>query len=88
MGVQYGFGERDGIIFHGVQTNGVGGRLNGPADNPKGSCLGCHGTSGLDGKAMVPGFLSNKEWLPKTKHLDFSQQFALGKRNFETSFDK
>lgn len=88
MGVQYGFGEQDGIIFHGAQTNGVGGRLNGPADNPKGSCLGCHGTSGIEGMPMVPGFLTNTEWIPKAKHLDFSQQFALGKRNFETSFEK
>lgn len=87
MGVQHGFDEEDGIIFHGAQTNGVGGRLNGPADNPKGSCLGCHGTSGVEGRAMVPGFLSNTEWMPKAKHLDFSQQFALGKRNYETAFD-
>lgn len=88
MGVQYGFGEEDGIIFKGAQTNGVGGRLNGPADNPKSSCLGCHGTSGVKGKGMVPGYLSNEEWTATQTHLDFSQQFALGKRNYETEFKK
>lgn len=88
MGIQTGFGNpstKESVIFAGAQTNGVDGRLNGPADNSKGSCLGCHGTSGIPGKGMVPGFLSNQEYRPVAGHLDFSQQFALGKRNFETA---
>ncbi|MFZ4714575.1 MAG: hypothetical protein ACOYL6_12710 [Bacteriovoracaceae bacterium] len=88
MGIQTGFGapgkSKDTVIFVGAQTNGLEGRLNGPADNPKGSCLSCHGTAGVPGMGMVPGFLSNSQYKPGPGHLDFSQQFALGKRNYET----
>ncbi|MBC7693080.1 MAG: hypothetical protein H7222_15055 [Methylotenera sp.] len=91
MGVQTGFGppsqstQRESIIFQGSQTNGFLGRLNGPADNPKSSCLSCHGTAGL-GVAMSPGYIDYVNWgkPTKSKSLDFSQQFALAKRNWET----
>lgn len=86
MGVQTGFGKpstKESIIFAGAQTNGFEGRLNGPADNSKGSCLSCHATAGT-GVKMVPGFMSNSEFKKGTGYLDFSQQFALGKRNLET----
>lgn len=87
MGVQLGFGKpstKESVIFAGAQTNGVEGRLNGPADNNKSSCLGCHGTAGT-GLSMVPGLLTNSDFNKKTLgYLDFSQQFAYGRRNLET----
>lgn len=36
-----------------VQHHGVGGRLNGPVDNPISSCVSCHGQAGIS-KAGVP----------------------------------
>lgn len=33
-----------------VKTHGVGGRLNGPVDNPVSSCMSCHGNSGITKK--------------------------------------
>lgn len=86
MGVQTGFDAPDSIVFKGAATNGLKGRLNGPADNPKTSCLGCHAAAGTSAK-MVPGFLSMKMYEPfiATKALDFSQQLALAKANFETA---
>ncbi len=88
MGVQSGFDSPetgDTILFPGAFANGSAGRLNGPADNPKSSCMGCHATAGTTA-AMVPGFLSQNMFAPfvgKTT-LDFNQQFALAKSNFET----
>jgi hypothetical protein len=85
MGIQVGFGQKDSFIAPGAQTNQVEGRLNGPADNPKSSCLSCHGTAGTK-TAMVPGFMSDDEWKANNQgNLDFSQQFALAKRNIETA---
>lgn len=90
MGVQTGFDGPaetiDTIVFKGSSTNGLKGRLNGPADNPKTSCLGCHAAAGTQAK-MVPGFLSQKMYDPysSTKALDFNQQLALAKANYETA---
>lgn len=89
MGVQTGFDNPttlETIVFQGSSTNGLKGRLNGPADNPKTSCLGCHAAAGTEAK-MVPGFLSMKMFEPfaNTPALDFSQQLALAKANYETS---
>ncbi|MEZ0391048.1 MAG: hypothetical protein ACAH59_02455 [Pseudobdellovibrionaceae bacterium] len=93
IGVQSGFDDPstlDTIVFPGAFANGAGTkergyRLNGPADNPRSSCLGCHGTAGTSASS-VPGFLSEKQFLPfKGKIvLDFNQQVALAKANFET----
>ena len=86
IGVQVGFEPKDSIIFKGSQTNQVSGQLNGPADNPKSSCLGCHGTAGTK-IPMAPGTMKNTDYTGKVRnstHLDFSQQVALAKRNYET----
>ena len=71
------------------------GRLNGPADNPKSSCLGCHALAILetdelkiaDKKVGVsPGVLSNptyKTQVQKTKlHFDFNHQMRIGLDNY------
>lgn len=92
MGVQTGFdapATGDTILFGSAQANGAGGRLNGPADNPKTSCLGCHATAG-HAASMVPGFLSEKMYDPfhGKPNLDFNQQVALARRNFETEVGK
>lgn len=92
MGVQTGFEAPDTnetILFPGSYANGSGGRLNGPADNPKTSCLGCHAAAGTTA-AMIPGFLSARMWEPfrGKPALDFNQQFALAKQNFETNLSQ
>jgi hypothetical protein len=80
------------MIFAGSKTNsannvyyGANPRLmNGPADNPKASCLSCHGAAGTTIK-MVPGVKDFNEYMRvKSTGLDFSQQLALAKRNHET----
>lgn len=58
VGVQFGFEPQESLIFEGAQTNyrendevisfGDRALLNGPADNPYSSCLGCHGAAGLE----------------------------------------
>ncbi|WP_413290109.1 hypothetical protein [Bdellovibrio sp. HCB337] len=90
IGVQTGFDspeKNESLIFPGAYANGSGGRLNGPADNPKTSCLGCHAAAGT-GASMIPGFLSARMWEPflGKPALDFNQQFALAKENYETTF--
>jgi len=80
--------EGGSFIFAGSKTNGNGGRLNGPADNPKSSCLGCHGTAGTR-VFMAPGFMSRASYLPyREQALEFSQQLALARRNYETRAKK
>jgi hypothetical protein len=58
VGVQFGFEPEESLIFKGAKTNymengvfisrGENALLNGPADNPYSSCLGCHGAAGLE----------------------------------------
>lgn len=38
---------------------GYGGRLAGPVDNPKSSCMGCHQTAGFPTVAILPEFSAN-----------------------------
>lgn len=90
VGSQVGFdkpvnGLGDSIIFAGSKTNQKEGRLNGPADNPKSSCLSCHGTAGTTVR-MTPGFMKNESFRDEYARagLDFSQQLSLAKQNFET----
>lgn len=94
IGIQTGFDPKTSLIFAGSKTNSAdniyyGARpmlMNGPADNPKGSCMSCHGAAGTTVK-MVPGMKDFNEYV---KHrdvgLDFSQQMALAKRNYETRY--
>lgn len=92
IGVQTGFDPSTSMIFKDSKTNSSGNEhygadprlLNGPADNPKASCLSCHGAAGTTVK-MVPGIKDFAEY-SQIKHtgLDFSQQLALAKRNYET----
>lgn len=89
IGTQVGFDKEDSIIFAGAKTNQSEGKLNGPADNPRSTCLGCHATAGTKIR-MAPGVITNlqfqKDVAPVNTHLDYGQQVALAKRNFETRF--
>lgn len=94
IGVQTGFDPSTSMIFAGSLTNSADNDhygatpnlLNGPADNPKGSCLSCHGVAGSSVK-MVPGIKDFAHYKKvRAKGLDFSQQMALAKRNYETRF--
>lgn len=88
QGVQLGLGTPaagDTLMISGAIANGHEGRLNGPADNPKGSCMSCHATAGMEGVGMVPGFMVDSSYAPlKSEAVDFSQQLAMARRNFET----
>lgn len=99
IGTHTGFDSATSYIFPGAKTNSnseTWGRdklLNGPADNPKSSCMGCHGTAGgsYSGKyKMVPGILDFPmyEQFKLKKHMDFSQQLGFAKRNFDTQPQK
>lgn len=99
IGTHTGFDAATSFIFPGAKTNSnseTWGRdklLNGPADNPKSSCMGCHGTAGgsYSGKhKMVPGILNFPmyEQFKLKKHMDFSQQLGFAKRNFDTQPQK
>jgi len=81
-GIQLGFAVNETIVFKGGKTNGNGGRLNGPADNPQSSCLSCHGVAGT-GRRMSPGRIDGT-LASESTHLDFNQQLALAKANIET----
>lgn len=92
IGVQTGFTIADSVIFKDSKTNSVGNSLypeanrllNGPADNSKASCLSCHGAAGTMLR-MVPGVKDFTQYTKiKTSTLDFSQQLALAKKNYET----
>ena len=91
MGTQPGMGAPntgDTILFAGAETNNPTGRLNGPADNPKSSCMSCHGVAGTS-LSMVPGFVNSNDYRPYVgRSLDFSHQAALAKGNYETSLKK
>lgn len=94
QGVQVGFEENNTILFSGAVTNSVTNdfknpkplkHLNGPADNARTNCFACHGTAGTQ-VSMVPGVMTNSQYLKvKGDGLDFSQQLALARRNFETA---
>lgn len=84
QGVQLGFEQADTLLATGARTNGHESRLNGPADNPRSSCMSCHGTAGTT-TPMSPGFMTNAQYGPvQGKNMDFSQQLSMAKRNFET----
>lgn len=94
IGIQTGFDPKTSLIFKDSKTNSVdnvyyGARpmlMNGPADNPKGSCMSCHGAAGTTVK-MVPGMKDFDHYLKvRETGLDFSQQMALAKRNYETRY--
>jgi len=72
---------------------GAGGRLNGPVDNPKSSCLSCHSTAETPfNERYVPEGTNTKRWFrtlptgtPFTKcatSLHYSLQLAHGMRNY------
>lgn len=94
IGIQTGFDPSTSLIFSDAKTNSANNTyygadpklLNGPADNPKASCLSCHGAAGTS-VSMVPGIKDFKGFsYVKNQGLDFSQQLALAKRNYETRF--
>lgn len=52
-----------------IRYHGLGGRLNGPVDNPVSSCVSCHGQAGVNekGSPMPMGdFRSNRQNFPLT----------------------
>lgn len=76
---------------------GWGGRVNGPVDNPRSSCLSCHSTAQRDPMpsmtgtgdetAMLPWFRNIKAGKlfrdgPEAKSLDYSMQLRVAIRNF------
>ncbi|MGZ3689995.1 MAG: hypothetical protein ACXVAX_00740 [Pseudobdellovibrio sp.] len=92
IGIQTGFDPSTSLIFKDSKTNSSNNQfyganpqlMNGPADNPQASCLSCHGSAGTTVK-MVPGVKDDSGYSQiKNKGLDFSQQLALAKRNYET----
>lgn len=86
LGIQWGFTKADSRIFQGGVTNNKGGLLNGPADNIRSSCLGCHGAAGTT-VPMAPGVTTSAQYYREKEKritLDFGQQFAFAKRNYET----
>jgi len=88
VGVQSGYSQAETVLLPGAKTNQQDGLLNGPADNPKSSCLSCHAQSGMpvDQVPMAPGITSNEQWETfKNTSLDFSQQMRLAKDNVETT---
>jgi hypothetical protein len=93
-GIQTGFDPKTSLIFTGSKTNSAGNiyygdrpmLMNGPADNPKSSCMSCHGSAGTTTK-MVPGMKDFDSYLKvRDLGLDFSQQMSLAKRNYETRY--
>lgn len=93
VGVHTGFDPSTSTIFPGSKTNSTANKhwstdnllVNGPADNPKGSCMGCHGVAGLKFPGMVPGIKDYESYGKfKDQAMDFSQQLAFAKKNFET----
>ncbi len=88
MGVQVGFEPENTTLFDEAETNQDNGMLNGPADNPKSSCMSCHGTAGTR-IPMAPGITKNATWREvRDQALDQSQQLALARRNFQTQSKK
>jgi hypothetical protein len=92
IGVHTGFDPSTSLIFKDSKTNSANNQyygadphlMNGPADNPKASCLSCHGAAGTT-VSMVPGVKDFDGYTKvRTNGLDFSQQLALAKRNNET----
>ena len=93
IGIQTGFDPTTSMIFTGSKTNSKENEfyprendrlLNGPADNFKGSCLGCHGGAGTK-VPFIPGVKDFTHYQEIRKDgLDFSMQLGLAKRNFET----
>jgi len=79
------------------QHLGRAGRLNGPVDNPKSSCLSCHSTAEWEAKANVlPGhnddvmrwfrnLKANEAFDAGQKSLGNSLQVALGLENFHSA---
>lgn len=76
------------------------GRLNGPIDNPRSSCLSCHATAetpDLDPLVPVPGrdpeywfrnVPAGTPFRPGVQSLDYSLQFAVGVHNFRQVVDR
>ena len=43
---------------------GWDGRLNGPVDNPRSSCMSCHMTASFENEPLSPLFISPDKWPP------------------------
>ncbi len=100
VGIQTGFTPDTFTLIQGSKTNVVnhagglpdGSLLNGPADNPTGSCMGCHGAAGTFSPmvSLVPGVMSKEQYqaIPANKKMDFSMQLGFAKRFYQTSVKK
>ncbi len=58
---------------------GFGGRLAGPVDNPKASCMGCHQTAGFPNVAILPEFGPNAALLDldAQRHPELSADYRM-----------
>ena len=84
MGLQYGLDKNQTITFKNADSNGYEGRLNGPAENAKSSCLSCHATAGTT-YPFVPGFMATSAFAKMNGQMfDFNYQLAFAKRTLET----
>ena len=100
VGIQTGFTPETFTLVRGSKTNVVnhaGGLpneslLNGPADNPTGSCMGCHGAAGTYSPMvpLIPGVMSKEAYqaIPANKKMDFSMQLGFAKRFYQTALKK
>jgi hypothetical protein len=100
VGIQTGFDQKSFTLVRGSKTNVInhagglpdGSLLNGPADNPQGSCMGCHGAAGTFRPMvpLIPGVMSKDEYaaIPMNRKLDFSMQLGFAKRFYQTSVKK
>ncbi len=108
VGLQYGLEAGESIIFDGSKNNHrpegdelpyQQTRLNGPLDNQKSSCLGCHAISGINfgldgqnGPRFAPGtgfltFANYQEFLAYSNQgsFEFNMQLDKAMRNFSKS---
>ena len=81
-----------------IQHLGWAGRLDGPVDNARSSCLSCHSTAQIPATSMVPPAATTEaalNWFRNIKaakpftagaqSLDYSLQLSVGVQNFQAS---
>lgn len=70
-----------------AQHLGFGGRLNGPVDNPRSSCLSCHSVAQYEGAAdmMPPAAASESEKMKWFRNVKAGQPFTAGEVSLDYS---
>jgi hypothetical protein len=59
-----------------IKYHGLGGRLNGPVDNPISSCISCHGQAGINDQGQVLPMANFKLTRPTFPVSEFDKYFA------------